>query len=54
MGAGLSMTSTMVRINEVFQEVFDDDELAVDRVTSADDVEGWDLHSCTSRSVNME
>jgi acyl carrier protein len=54
MGAGLSMTSTMVRINEVFQEVFDDDELAVDRVTSADDVEGWDSLMHVTLLVNME
>jgi acyl carrier protein len=54
MGAGLSMTSTMERINEVFQEVFDDDELTVDRVTTADDVEGWDSLMHVTLLVNME
>ena len=48
------MTSTMVRINEVFQEVFDDDELTVDRVTTADDVEGWDSLMHVTLLVNME
>jgi acyl carrier protein len=54
MGAGLSMTSTMTRINTVFQEVFDDDELTVDRTTTAADVEGWDSLMHVTLIVNVE
>ena len=30
------------RLNEVFQDVFDDDELTVGDATTAADVDGWD------------
>ena len=30
------------RLNEIFQDVFDDEEIMVDDTTTADDVEGWD------------
>lgn len=30
------------RLNEVFQDVFDDDELVVEDDTTAADVDGWD------------
>lgn len=30
------------RLNEVFQSVFDDDDITVDRDTTADDIEDWD------------
>lgn len=30
------------RVNEIFQDVFDDDELVVTDETCADDVEDWD------------
>lgn len=30
------------RLNLIFQEVFDDDTLRVDRNTTADDIEDWD------------
>ncbi len=30
------------RLNEVFRNVFDDDEIIVDRETTADDIEDWD------------
>ncbi len=30
------------RLNEVFQNVFDDDDIEVDRETTADDIEDWD------------
>lgn len=30
------------RLNEVFQNVFDDEDIVVDRETTADDIEDWD------------
>ena len=30
------------RLNEVFQNVFDDEDIVVDRDTTADDIEDWD------------
>ena len=30
------------RINEIFQDIFDDDELVVTDETCADDIEDWD------------
>ncbi len=36
------MAETLDRVCELFQEIFDDDELTVTRLTTAADVEGWD------------
>ena len=30
------------QLQEVFQEVFDDDEIVLTRETTADDIDGWD------------
>lgn len=30
------------RLNEVFQNVFDDEDITVDRETTADDIDDWD------------
>jgi hypothetical protein len=37
------MSDILRRLNEVFQEVFDDDELDVKPVMTADDVGEWDF-----------
>lgn len=34
--------TTLQRVNEVFREVFGNEELAVTRATTAADVDGWD------------
>lgn len=36
------MSRTIEQLNEVFREVFDDDELEVQRQTSAKDIDEWD------------
>lgn len=36
------MADTLDRLCEVFQEVFDDDELTIERQTTAADIEEWD------------
>lgn len=48
------MSDRMARLNEVFQQVFDDDELVVDRATTADDVEGWDSMMHVTLMINVE
>ncbi len=48
------MPDHMARLNEVFQQVFDDDELVIDRSTTADDVEGWDSMMHVTLMINVE
>ena len=36
------MATINERLNEVFQNVFDDEDIVVDRDTTADDIEDWD------------
>lgn len=36
------MATINERLNEVFQNVFDDDDIVVDRDTTADDIDDWD------------
>jgi acyl carrier protein len=38
----MSMSSTLARLNLVFREVFDADDLEISKVTNAEDIEGWD------------
>ena len=33
---------TTERLQEVFRDVFDDDEIVITNETTADDIEGWD------------
>jgi acyl carrier protein len=48
------MTEVWSRVNQVFQEVFGDDELAVTPETTAQDVEGWDSQMHVTLMVNIE
>lgn len=41
-------------LNDIFQEVFDNDELVVDRNTTSEDVEGWDSLTHVSLIVRVE
>ena len=38
----MSEKQILQRLNYIFQEVFDDDSIVVDRYTTADDIEDWD------------
>ncbi len=42
------------KLNLIFREVFDDDEIAVSRETTADDVEGWDSLSHVNLILAVE
>ncbi len=48
------MADSMPRLNEVFRNVFDDDELDITRETTAKDVEGWDSLMHVTLIVNIE
>jgi acyl carrier protein len=48
------MSDTLERLNQVFQEVFDDDDLAVGPSTTADDVEGWDSLMHVTLMIRVE
>lgn len=38
----MSKTEIFEKLNEIFQDVFDDEELTVGEQTTAADVDGWD------------
>lgn len=38
----MSKEEIFVELNEVFQDVFDDEDICVDANTTADDIEDWD------------
>lgn len=48
------MADRLAQLNQVFQQVFDDDELEVTPETSAKDVEGWDSLMHVTLIVNVE
>lgn len=48
------MDNVLQQVNEVFQELFDDDELVVARQTTAADVAGWDSLMHVRLMLKME
>jgi acyl carrier protein len=48
------MSSTLARLNEVFQSVFDEDDLEVSPETTAEDVEGWDSLMHVTLMIRVE
>jgi len=38
----MTRETVYVKLNEVFQDVFDDDSITVNAETTADDIEDWD------------
>ena len=50
----MSESETLDRLNGVFHQVFDDDELVLTRETTAKDVEGWDSMMHVTLLINVE
>lgn len=48
------MNETIDRLNGVFQQVFDDDEIEITPATTAKDVEGWDSMMHVTLMINVE
>ncbi len=48
------MDEILTALQDVFRDVFDDDELTITRSTSADDVEDWDSLRHIALIVNVE
>jgi len=48
------MSSTLDRLTEVFQSVFEDDDLVIARETTAAEVEEWDSLMHVTLVVNIE
>jgi acyl carrier protein len=46
--------STPEKLNEIFQQVFDDDSIEVKPETTADDVDGWDSLSHINLIIAIE
>ncbi len=38
----MNKTDILVKINEIFQDAFDDEALIINETTTANDIEGWD------------
>ena len=50
----MTMDATLDQLQSVFRDVFEDDELTIDRQTSAEDVDGWDSLMHVSLMINVE
>jgi acyl carrier protein len=48
------MSDSLLRLNKVFQDVFDDDELDVKPDMTADDIEGWDSLQHVTLMIRVE
>ena len=46
--------STLIRLQEVFRDVFDDEEIIIGNETTADDIEGWDSLSHVALVVAVQ
>lgn len=50
----MTMDAMLDQLQSVFRDVFEDDDITIDRHTSADDVEGWDSLMHVSLMINVE
>lgn len=48
------MRDLITELNDIFRDVFEDDELTVSRATTAADVEGWDSLQHVSLILRVE
>jgi len=48
------MSIHLSRLNEVFQNVFEDEDLEINRETTANDIEGWDSMMHVTLMINVE
>jgi acyl carrier protein len=48
------MSAILPQLNDIFKDVFEDDDLEVTRETTAHDVEGWDSLMHVTLIVNVE
>jgi acyl carrier protein len=48
------MSERIGRLNEVFQDVFEDDEIQITPETTAKDVDGWDSVTHVELVINVE
>lgn len=48
------MSDVMVRLQDVFRDVFDDDAIAISATTTAKDVDGWDSLNHVNLVVAVE
>jgi acyl carrier protein len=50
----LSQANILERLQPIFRDVFDDDDITVGPETTAEDVEGWDSLMHVSLMINIE
>ena len=50
----MTMDAMLDQLQSVFRDVFEDDELTINRQSSADNVEGWDSLMHVSLMINVE
>ena len=50
----MTMDAMLDQLQSVFRDVFEDDELTINRQTSADNIEGWDSLMHVSLMINVE
>jgi acyl carrier protein len=48
------MSNRLSHLNQVFRDVFEDDEIEITRATTAQDIEGWDSMMHVTLLVNVE
>ena len=48
------MSDNLARLNDVFRDVFDDDEIEISRETTAKDIVGWDSLMHVTLVINVE
>lgn len=51
---GMNREEVFAKVQEIFREVFDDEELVINDSTNADDIEDWDSLEHISLIVSME